>query len=71
MLKRGFEATQYWTTTNIVDGLNALTICVEVCYSFPANDCVGIHDSDYLDDSVCSWYDVGVPCFGVHEWGED
>jgi hypothetical protein len=23
-------ATQYWTATNIADGLNALTICIEV-----------------------------------------
>ena len=25
-----FLATKYWTGTNIADGLNALTICIEV-----------------------------------------
>lgn len=28
-----FAATQYWTATNIADGLNALTICIEVRFN--------------------------------------
>jgi hypothetical protein len=26
------KATQYWTAANIADGLNALTICIEVSH---------------------------------------
>jgi len=29
---RVIHATQYWTTTNIADGLNALTICIEMIF---------------------------------------
>ncbi|KAF7376189.1 hypothetical protein MSAN_00034000 [Mycena sanguinolenta] len=29
---RVLKATQYWTTTNIADGLNALAICIEMIF---------------------------------------
>jgi hypothetical protein len=29
---RVIHATNYWTATNIADGLNALAICIEVRY---------------------------------------
>ena len=31
---RVIHATQYWTETNIADGLTALTICIEVRLGF-------------------------------------
>ena len=41
---RVIKPTQYWTQTNISDGLNALTICIEV-RAFPFVD-VGKNTSD-------------------------
>ena len=68
LLMRRFLATQYWTETNIADGLTALTICIEVMYHS-----IRIH-SNYLlyrilalDGILRSCDDVGVSLHRVQE----
>jgi hypothetical protein len=34
-------ATQFWTETNIADGLNSLAICIEV-HSYPLNAAIEV-----------------------------
>jgi hypothetical protein len=29
---RVIHGTEFWTSTNIADGLNAMAICIEVCW---------------------------------------
>ena len=33
LLAHSVVGTAYWTATNIANGLNALTVCIEVCHS--------------------------------------
>ena len=55
-------ATQFWTATNISNGLNALTICIEVHFLF--------HKCCHplllkIDDFLCGFDDVGLPLHGI------
>jgi hypothetical protein len=54
------EATQYWTATNIADGLNALAICIEVSYHLSIAMVKSSIDHDFTDGLLLSAHDVGI-----------
>lgn len=51
------KATEFWSESNIADGLNALTICVEVCFLPPCN-------TDELNHMDYRWYSSRRLCYG-------
>ena len=53
---RVIHGTQFWTATNIADGLNALAICIEVRAAFPPGLCL-VADG-YADDLFLALHDV-------------
>ena len=62
MEDRIIHGTQFWTSTNIADGLNALTTCVEAWVILSLFWRSG---SSTTDDILCGLYDVGLQLEGV------
>lgn len=56
------KATEFWSESNIADGLNALTICVEVCFWPPYNN-EWIDPHGIADGIFRGGYAMGLPSY--------
>jgi hypothetical protein len=54
---RVIHGTNFWTATNVADGLNALTVCIEAWIPFFPGSC--ILADEYADDLFLILHDVG------------
>jgi hypothetical protein len=53
---RVIHGTEFWTATNVADGLNALAVCIEVWFSFFIGTC--FLADEYADDLFLALHDV-------------
>jgi hypothetical protein len=53
---RVIHGNQFWTATNVADGLNALAICIEACVPFFPSSC--LLADEYADDLFLALHDV-------------
>ena len=54
---RVIHGNQFWTATNVADGLNALAICIEAWVPFFPGSC--FLADEYADDLFLVLHDVG------------
>lgn len=57
-------ATEYWTETNIANGLNALATCIEVC---DIDRLIAQILTKHVDGVLLRLYDLGVQCAGLQD----
>jgi hypothetical protein len=53
---RVIHGTEFWTATNVADGLNSLTICIEAWVPFVPGSC--FLADEYVDDLFLALHDV-------------
>ena len=53
---RVIHGNQFWTATNVADGLTALAICIEACVPFCPSSC--FLADEYTDDLFLALHDV-------------
>ena len=53
---RVIHGNQFWTATNVADGLNALTVCIEAWVPFVSGSC--FLADEYADDFFLAFHDV-------------
>jgi len=53
---RVIHGTQFWTATNVADGLNALAVCIEAWVPFFPGSC--FLSDEYADDLFLALHDV-------------
>ena len=54
---RVIHGTQFWTATNVADGLDALAVCIEAWVPFFPGSC--FLADEYADDLFLNLHDVG------------
>ena len=54
---RVIHGTEFWTATNVADGLNALATCIEACVPFLPGSCFPA--DEYVDGLFLVLHDVG------------